>query len=107
VPVKLDVRTERRLPERVEAAAYYVVAEALTNAAKHARAAVVDVDVDADDSMVRLAIRDDGVGGADLGRGSGLIGLRDRVEALGGRLEVASPAGHGTSLLARIPIQGY
>jgi signal transduction histidine kinase len=107
VPVKLDVRTERRLPERVEAAAYYVVSEALTNAAKHARAAVVDVDVDADDSMVRLAIRDDGVGGADLGRGSGLIGLRDRVEALGGRLEVASPAGHGTSLLARIPIQGY
>jgi signal transduction histidine kinase/PAS domain-containing protein len=104
VPVELDVRPERRLPERVEVAAYYVVSEALTNAAKHAHASVVHVDVDADDSIVQLAIRDDGVGRADPVRGSGLIGLTDRVEALGGRMEVASPAGRGTSLLVRIPI---
>jgi signal transduction histidine kinase/PAS domain-containing protein len=104
VPAELDLRSDRRLPERVEVAAYYVVSEALTNAAKHAHASVVHVDVDADDSIVRLAIRDDGVGGADPVRGSGLIGLADRVEALGGRIEVASPAGRGTSLLVRIPI---
>jgi signal transduction histidine kinase/PAS domain-containing protein len=106
VPVELDLRSDRRLPERVEVAAYYVVSEALTNAAKHAHASVVHVDVYADDSIVQLAIRDDGHGGADPVRGSGLIGLSDRVEALGGRIEVASPAGRGTSLLARIPIKG-
>jgi signal transduction histidine kinase len=105
VSVELDVRRDRRLPERVEVAAYYVVSEALTNAAKHAHASVVHVDVDADDSIVELAIRDDGVGGADPARGSGLIGLTDRVEALGGGIEVASPAGRGTSLLVRIPIE--
>jgi signal transduction histidine kinase/PAS domain-containing protein len=107
VPVELDLRSDRRLPERVEVAAYYVVSEALTNAAKHAHASVVHVDVDADESIVQLAIRDDGSGGADPARGSGLIGLADRVEALGGRIEVASPAGRGTSLLARIPVEGY
>jgi signal transduction histidine kinase len=106
VPVELDVRSDRRLPERVEVAAYYVVSEALTNAAKHAHASVVHVEVDVDDSIVQLAIRDDGSGGADPARGSGLIGLTDRVEALGGRIEIASPAGRGTSLLARIPIEG-
>jgi signal transduction histidine kinase len=106
VPVKLDVRPDRRLPERVEVAAYYVVSEALTNAAKHAHASVVHVDVEAHHSVVQLAIRDDGVGGADPVGGSGLIGLTDRVEALGGRIEVASPAGRGTSLLVRIPIEG-
>jgi signal transduction histidine kinase len=105
VAVELDVRPERRLPERVEVAAYYVVSEALTNAAKHAHASAVHVDVDASDSIVKLAIRDDGVGGADPRRGSGLIGLTDRVEALGGRIEMASPVGRGTSLLVRIPIE--
>jgi signal transduction histidine kinase len=107
VPVELDLHSDRRLPERVEVAAYYVVSEALTNAAKHAHASVVHVDVDADDSIVQLAIRDDGTGGADPARGSGLLGLTDRVEALGGRMEVASPAGRGTSLLVRIPIAGH
>jgi signal transduction histidine kinase/PAS domain-containing protein len=107
VPVELDLRSDRRLPERVEVAVYYVVSEALTNAAKHAHASVVHVDVDVEDSIVQLAIRDDGVGGADPTRGSGLIGLTDRVEALGGRIEVASPAGRGTSLLARIPLEGH
>jgi signal transduction histidine kinase len=106
VPVELDVRTDRRLPEQVEVAAYYLVSEALTNAAKHAHASVVHVDVDAEDSIIQLAIHDDGVGGADPAQGSGLIGLSDRVEALGGRIEIASPAGHGTSLLVRIPLEG-
>jgi signal transduction histidine kinase len=105
VPVELDLHAVRRLPEPVEVAAYYVVSEALTNAAKHAQASVVQVDVDTDDSIVQLAIRDDGVGGADPVRGSGLTGLSDRVEALGGGIEVASPAGRGTSLLVRIPIE--
>jgi signal transduction histidine kinase len=107
VPVELDVQPNRRLPERVEVAAYYVVSEALTNAAKHAHASVVHVDVDSGNSIVRLAIRDDGVGGADPARGSGLIGLTDRVEALGGRIEVTSPTGRGTSVLVRIPIEGH
>jgi signal transduction histidine kinase len=95
-----------RLPDRVEVAAYYVVSEALTNAAKHAQASVVHVTVDAEDSIIQLAIRDDGVGGADPARGTGLIGLRDRVEALGGTIEITSPAGRGTSLLVTIPIDG-
>jgi signal transduction histidine kinase len=106
VPVELDLRGDRRLPERVEVAAYYVVSEALTNVAKHAGASAVRVDVGADDALVRLAIDDDGVGGADPVRGSGLIGLTDRVEALGGTIQIASPPGRGTSLLVTIPIEG-
>jgi signal transduction histidine kinase len=104
VPVELQVRTQARLPERVEVAAYYVVAEALTNVAKHANASAVQVDVDADDGLVRLAIQDDGVGGADPSRGSGLIGLKDRVEATGGTLHVDSRPGKGTSLVVELPI---
>ncbi|MCW3046956.1 MAG: histidine kinase,GAF protein [Solirubrobacterales bacterium] len=106
VPVDLHLRGRRRLPERVEVAAYYVVSEALTNAAKHAGASGVKVDVDAGDAIVRLAIADDGVGGADPARGSGLVGLTDRVEALGGTIEIASPPGRGTSLLVSIPVDG-
>jgi signal transduction histidine kinase len=104
VPVELDLRADRRLPERVEVAAYYVVSEALTNAAKHAHATVVFVDVDVDDAQVQLSIRDDGRGGAAPDQGSGLVGLRDRVEALGGRIEIASAVGSGTSLSVTIPI---
>jgi len=104
VPVDLSVRVGERLPERVEAAAYYVVSEALTNAAKHARASVVRVDVGATDDALRLLVRDDGVGGADPSRGSGLIGLSDRVAAVGGRIEITSPPGGGTSLLVTIPV---
>jgi signal transduction histidine kinase len=104
VPVELQVGTEARLPERVEVTAYYVVAEALTNVAKHANASAVRVDVDTDDGLVRLAIRDDGVGGADPARGSGLTGLKDRVEGTGGTLHVESPPGQGTSLLVELPI---
>jgi signal transduction histidine kinase/PAS domain-containing protein len=106
VPVDLHLRGERRLPAPVEVAAYYVVSEALTNAAKHAGASGVHVDVHADDAIIRLAINDDGIGGADRVRGSGLIGLTDRVEALGGTIEIASPPGRGTSLLVSIPISG-
>ncbi|MDT4935665.1 MAG: hypothetical protein QOK11_3557 [Pseudonocardiales bacterium] len=106
VPVELDLRTERRLPEPVEVAAYYVVSEALTNAAKHAHASVVNVKLDTDDAILRLTIRDDGVGGANLDQGSGLVGLSDRVEALGGTLQVASPAGKGTTLLIKVPLEG-
>jgi signal transduction histidine kinase len=104
VPVELQVGTEGRLPERVEVAAYYVVAEALTNVAKHAGASVVQVEVDSDDGLVRLDIRDDGVGGADPTRGSGLVGLKDRVAASGGSLRVDSRPGQGTSLLVELPI---
>jgi signal transduction histidine kinase len=104
VPVELTLDADQRLPERVEVAAYFVVSEALTNAAKYAQASVVHVDLEAADSIVKLSIRDDGVGGADPGRGSGLIGIRDRIEALGGRIDVASPGGGGTALRAEIPI---
>jgi signal transduction histidine kinase len=104
VPVELDLRLDGRLPERIEVAAYYVVSEALANAAKHAEPSAVQVDVEATDAAVRLEVRDDGAGGADPDRGSGLVGLRDRVEAVGGRLEVTSPLGGGTSLLATIPL---
>jgi signal transduction histidine kinase len=104
VPVELDLRTGRRLPEHVEVAAYYAVSEALANAAKHARASAVHVELDTPDTVVRLAIRDDGIGGADPAKGSGLTGLSDRIEAVGGTLEVTSPAGHGTTLLIEIPL---
>jgi len=105
VPVELDLNVDRRLSESVEVAAYYVVAEALTNAAKHAQASVVTVSAVADDDELHLKICDDGVGGAAAGGGSGLIGLKDRVEALSGRLGIASPAGSGTTLTVVIPLQ--
>jgi PAS domain S-box-containing protein len=105
VPVELELRAETRLPEPVEVAVYYVVSEALTNTAKHAHASVVHVAVEARDGVLELSIRDDGSGGADPTRGSGLIGLTDRVEALGGTMELASPVGEGTTLLIRLPIE--
>jgi PAS domain S-box-containing protein len=103
VPVELELGEVGRLPEDVEVAAYYVVAEALANAAKHAHASEVRIAIDVDGSYVRISIRDDGVGGADCSRGSGLIGLHDRVEALGGGFEVCSDPGAGTTLTAQIP----
>jgi signal transduction histidine kinase len=106
-PVELDVRIGDRLPERVEVTAYYIVSEALTNAAKHAGATVVhvDVDVDAAHGAIRLAVRDDGAGGADPSRGSGLLGLYDRVEAAGGTITIHSPPGQGTALLVELPLR--
>jgi signal transduction histidine kinase len=105
VPVKLDLDVDRRLPESVEVAAYYVVAEALTNTAKHAKASGIRVCASADDSGLRMSISDDGVGGAVTGGGSGLIGLKDRVEAVSGRLEISSPDGVGTTLTVTIPLE--
>jgi signal transduction histidine kinase len=98
------MRTEARLPEQVEVTSYYLVSEALTNVAKHAHASQVRVSLDEDDGWIVLTIGDDGVGGADPSQGSGLIGLRDRVEALGGTLEVHSEANAGTVLTAQIPV---
>jgi PAS domain S-box-containing protein len=105
VPVELDLRAERRPPEQIEVAAYYAVAEALTNAAKHAHASVVQVELDLHDATLQLAIRDDGIGGADPAQGTGLVGLSDRIEALGGTLKVASPIGRGTTLLIEVPVE--
>jgi signal transduction histidine kinase len=107
VPVELDLHAERRLPERIEVATYYVVSEALSNVAKHAKASVVNVELDTRGTMLNLAIRDDGIGGADISHGSGLVGLRDRVEAVGGTLQIASPAGSGTTLLIEIPLEDH
>ena len=104
IPVELELTVDQRLPEYAEVAAYYVLAEALTNAAKHAQATEVRVSCEVDRANLCLRIRDDGIGGADLARGSGLIGLKDRVEAVGGQLEIASIAGRGTSLSAMIPL---
>jgi signal transduction histidine kinase len=104
VPVELDVAVPRRLPDNVEVAGYYLVAEALTNVAKHAQASMVQLAVKAEDDKLYLSIRDDGIGGADTRKGSGLIGLVDRVEALGGQIAIASRLGDGTSLMANIPL---
>jgi signal transduction histidine kinase len=103
--VELDLRVEGRLPDPVELAAYYVVAEMLTNAAKHSQASVVHVAVEVHDGRLHLSVRDDGVGGADPTRGSGLVGVRDRVEALDGVTSVHSPLGGGTSVKVELPLQ--
>jgi signal transduction histidine kinase len=104
IPVELNLRSVARLPERVEVASYYVVSETLANAAKHARASVLQVDVEAANGTLRICVRDDGVGGADPARGSGLVGLRDRVESLGGSIAVESPCGAGTAVTVALPI---
>jgi signal transduction histidine kinase len=105
VPVKLHTHARRRLPEQIEATIYYIVSEALTNVVKHANASVVHVDLDMQEERLRLSIRDDGHGEADLARGSGLIGLNDRVAALDGTMQVTSPIGEGTLLLITIPVK--
>ncbi|HET9008024.1 MAG TPA: CHASE3 domain-containing protein [Actinomycetes bacterium] len=106
VPVELEVEVPARLAEPVEVAAYYVVSEALANTAKHANASVIHVRVQAGDDRLQLSVRDDGVGGATPGRGSGLVGLTDRVQALGGTMTIHSPAGQGTRLQIDLPVQG-
>ncbi|MDT7630282.1 MAG: hypothetical protein QOI50_2212, partial [Pseudonocardiales bacterium] len=107
VPVELNVAVEQRLPEQVEIAAYYVVSEALTNAAKHAAASLVQVRADIVEAegadLLRVEVRDDGRGGAKA-QGTGLLGLKDRAEALGGRIFLDSPPGAGTTLRLELPL---
>ncbi|MEK6440603.1 sensor histidine kinase [Pseudonocardia sp. T1-2H] len=103
VPVDVDVPRDRFPPE-IEASAYFVVAEALTNVAKHAGAQSAKVTARVDDSVLRVYVRDDGVGGARAD-GTGLLGLNDRVAALGGRLEIDSPPGIGTRIAATLPLE--
>jgi signal transduction histidine kinase len=105
VPVNLQVQVAGRVPDPVEIAAYYVVCEALVNTARHAHATAADVEVTAGEDVLRVSVRDDGCGGAAFGHGSGLVGLRDRVEALGGRILMDSPPGKGTTVEAHIPVQ--
>jgi signal transduction histidine kinase len=106
VEVRAAVGVDERLSEPVEAAAYFVVAEALTNIVKYARASAVDVDVRCVNGEVLVEVADDGVGGVDLGAGSGLRGLQDRLAAVDGELDIDSPPGGGTRLRARIPVEG-
>jgi len=105
VPTELRIDLDRRLPEQVEIAIYYVISEALANTLKHANASVVHIELSpaTNEDALRLTIRDDGVGGADPRRGSGLTGLKDRVETIEGTIEVSSPVGGGTSLVIEIP----
>jgi signal transduction histidine kinase len=103
VPVELDIDVQERLPEPIEVAAYYVASEALANTAKHARASVAQVELRPHDGRLHLSVRDDGVGGATAD-GSGLVGLADRVEALGGTILIDSPPGQGTKLEVDLPI---
>ena len=100
----MQVRVGGRLPGSCEVTAYYVAAEAFTNAAKHANAAAVDILLEEVGGTLTVQVRDDGAGGADPGRGSGLTGLRDRVEAVGGSMTIDSPAGAGTVLTVRLPV---
>jgi signal transduction histidine kinase len=105
IPVELEIQEHARLPAQNEVAAYYVVAEALTNATKHGNPSVVRIAVAVDDTL-RITIGDDGPGGADPARGSGLVGLKDRVEAVAGTLTVESPPGAGTTLTVQLPLGG-
>ena len=104
IPVELDVTTHARFPGPVEVAVYYVASEALANAAKHAQPSRVEVSLATRNGRLLLSIRDDGVGGVDPGRGSGLVGLTDRVEALGGSIQVYSRPGDGTHITAELPL---
>jgi signal transduction histidine kinase len=103
VPVSLTLDIDGRLPEGVEVAAYYVVSESLANIGKHARADSARIDLTCVDGILVVEVADDGVGGADTERGTGLRGLADRVEALGGRLRVWTPRGGGTRVRAELP----
>jgi signal transduction histidine kinase len=105
VPVHLDIHVDPRLPEQLEIAAYYTISEALTNAAKHAGASVAHIEVAESGGVLHVRVRDDGRGGADFNDGSGLIGLKDRAEALGGHFQLDSPPGAGTTLHVTLPLE--
>jgi signal transduction histidine kinase len=104
IPVELDATVSGRLEERVEVAVYYLVSEALTNAAKHAQATLVHVRIRQQPATLEVTVSDDGIGGADPSRGSGLLGLRDRVQTIGGTLELVSDPQHGTTITATLPL---
>jgi GAF domain-containing protein len=104
VPVSLDIKVPERLPEPVEIAAYYAISEALTNTAKHAHASAAEVEVAAREGSLRVSVRDDGRGGAGSASGSGLAGIKDRIEALGGRMWLHSPPGAGTTMQFVLPL---
>jgi signal transduction histidine kinase len=106
VPVELKVGTRSRYPAPLEVATYYVVSEALTNMAKHAGASQAEVSLEERADTLRLCVRDNGAGGAEARGGSGLVGLHDRVEALGGAILIISPVGHGTAIYVSFPLQG-
>ncbi|HEX4719776.1 MAG TPA: GAF domain-containing protein [Thermoleophilaceae bacterium] len=105
IPVQLHTVVDQRLPEPIEVAAYFVASEALANTAKHGEASSIDLTLETSNGSLLLSIRDDGVGGADPTRGSGLVGLTDRVEALGGTVGLESPPGAGTSLVVTLPLE--
>jgi signal transduction histidine kinase len=104
IPVELNVRAEAALPDEVELAAYYIVAEALTNTAKYSHASLVHVRVETRNRTLHIAVRDDGVGGADPARGTGLLGLKERAEAIGGTVSLHSPPAAGTLLDVKLPL---
>ena len=105
IPVDLEVTTGVRLAEPIEVAAYFVASEALANAAKHSEASRIDVSLERRDGNLVLSVRDDGVGGVDPACGSGIVGLTDRVEALGGSIRVDSRPGEGTRVTAELPLE--
>ncbi len=105
IPVDLDIATDTRLEEPIEVAAYFVASEALANAAKHSDASRIDILLEQRDGRLLLSVRDDGIGGADAARGSGLVGLTDRVEALGGSIRVSSRPGEGTQIAVELPVE--
>ena len=104
IPVVLELAPDGRLPQPVEASAYYIVAEAMTNVARHSRASTVTIRTESTGGTLRLLVQDDGIGGADIAAGTGLVGIKDRVEALGGRISITSPPGAGTALLVELPL---
>jgi signal transduction histidine kinase len=106
IPVALDVRVEDKLSDGVEVAAYYAVSEMVTNTAKHAQASTINVEVTCANGVLHILVGDDGIGGADPARGSGLVGLHDRIEALGGTISVRSPTGEGTAVEVALPLDG-
>jgi signal transduction histidine kinase len=105
IPVDLDIATGMRLEEPIEVAAYFVASEALANAVKHSQASRIDVLLEQRDGRLLLSVRDDGIGGADAALGSGLVGLTDRVEALGGSIHVSSRPGTGTKIAVELPVE--
>jgi signal transduction histidine kinase len=105
IPVRLELTADVRLAEPIEVAAYFVASEALANAAKHSQASRLDLSLAQHERSLFVSVRDDGVGGADPSRGTGLVGLTDRIEALGGSIRISSQTGKGTKITAELPLE--